>query len=102
MRAWRASIACAAWASSCRWIDRTSVRLARTITPAPELRTDCTPTNMPAGYSKNPLIVKLGLKPGTTARFINAPDHYRNLLGRLPAGVRVVKSARGPLDFIHY
>jgi hypothetical protein len=56
---------------------------------------------MPAGYSNNPLIVKLGLKDGLAARFVNVPNHYAQLLGDIPDGVRVIKSARSPADFIH-
>ncbi|MCI0363341.1 MAG: DUF3052 domain-containing protein [Phycisphaerales bacterium] len=57
---------------------------------------------MPAGYSKTPLIQKLGIKAGHRARFINAPPHYAQLLGSLPNGITIAKSARGPLDFIHF
>jgi hypothetical protein len=56
---------------------------------------------MPAGYSKNPLIVKLGLKSDMTARFVNAPPHYATLLGAMPPDVRILESARGMADFIH-
>lgn len=56
---------------------------------------------MPAGYSKNSLIVKLGLKPGMTARFVNTPAHYNELLGPLPDDVKIIKSARDGADFIH-
>jgi hypothetical protein len=56
---------------------------------------------MPAGYSKNPLIVKLGLNAGMSARFVNVPDHYCDLLGPLPDNVKIIKSARGSADFIH-
>ncbi len=57
---------------------------------------------MPAGYSKTPLIKKLGIKPGQRVRFVNAPKHYAKLIGPLPDDVKVAgPSARGPLDFIH-
>lgn len=46
-----------------------------------------------AGYSKKPLIDKLGLKPGMNARLIGA-DYAP------PAGVR--RTAKAPLDFIHF
>ena len=56
---------------------------------------------MPAGYSGTPLAKKLGLKPGMRARFINAPDHYKDLLGGVPDGVTVLHSTRGTITFIH-
>jgi len=56
---------------------------------------------MAAGYSKNPLIVKLGLKPGMMARFVNPPANYLDLLGPLPDAVTIARTTRGPLDFIH-
>jgi len=45
-----------------------------------------------AGYSKSPLIEKLGLKPGMKARLIGA-------VYSAPAGVG--RTAKAPLDFIH-
>lgn len=57
---------------------------------------------MPAGYSKNPLRVKLGIKAGMKVRFLNAPPPYAKLLGNLPEGVMVARTTRGPLDFIHF
>ena len=56
---------------------------------------------MPAGYSGTPLVKKLGLKPGMRARFMNAPDHYEDLLGGVSGDVTVLKSTRGPIDFVH-
>ena len=56
---------------------------------------------MPAGYSKNPLISKLGLKPGMRARAINAPAHYFDLLGTLPDGVVFARTTKGEFEFIH-
>jgi hypothetical protein len=42
---------------------------------------------MMAGYSGTPLPQKLGIKPGMTIVTINAPAHYRRLLGTIPEGV---------------
>lgn len=56
---------------------------------------------MPAGYSKTPLVDKLGIKPGKRLRFVNEPAHYLELLGPLPADVTVLKSTRGEIDFAH-
>lgn len=55
----------------------------------------------PAGYSGTPLVKKLGFKPGMRVRFIDEPAHYLKLVGPLPENITIVKSARGPLDFIH-
>ena len=56
---------------------------------------------MPAGYSGTPLVKKLGLKPAQRVLFVAAPDGYDALLGSLPDDVRVMRAARGELDFIH-
>ena len=57
---------------------------------------------MTAGYSKTPLIDKLGIKPGQRVKFVNAPANYARLIGPLPDDVKVAgPAARGPLDFIH-
>jgi hypothetical protein len=45
-----------------------------------------------AGYSKKPLVEKLGLKPGMKARLIGA-------VYTPPAGIG--RTAKAPLDFIH-
>ena len=58
-------------------------------------------TSMSAGYSKNPLIVKLGLKPGMRACGINLPDHYKGLLGPAAKGIEFATITRGEFDFIH-
>jgi hypothetical protein len=55
---------------------------------------------MSAGYSRKPLAQKLGIKDGCSLAFLNAPDGYSSLLGRLPDGVTVARGARGELDFI--
>jgi hypothetical protein len=55
-----------------------------------------------AGYSGRPLAEKLGIKPGTRIAILNAPRGYRRTLGPLPAGVKVVTSARGVFPFIHF
>ncbi len=57
---------------------------------------------MGAGYSKRSLVEKLGIKPGTLVRFINAPAGYAELLGPLPAGVVLVDGERRDLDFIQF
>jgi hypothetical protein len=51
-----------------------------------------------AGYGA-PLPEKLGFKPGVTAAYVDAPDHFEELLGALP-DVTVRSRLRGPLDVI--
>ena len=54
-----------------------------------------------AGYSGTPLIRKLGVKPGALVQAIGAPEHYWDLLGPLPSGVRVVAANAQSADFVH-
>jgi hypothetical protein len=54
---------------------------------------------MSAGYGA-PLPRKLGIKPGLTVAWVNAPDGFVDLLGKLPAGVTVRRWLRGPLDLV--
>lgn len=53
------------------------------------------------GYSGTALLKKLGLKPGATALFINAPAQYGELLGALPEYVTLRQRLGGSIDFIH-
>lgn len=52
-----------------------------------------------AGYSATPLPRKLGFKPGSTAVFLDAPDHLEALLGELE-GVTVKRALRGHADIV--
>lgn len=54
-----------------------------------------------AGYSRTPLAQKLGLRPPLTLVAMGAPRGYRGWLEPLPAGVRVVSSARGAIRAAH-
>jgi len=56
---------------------------------------------MPSGYSKTPLIKKLGIKENYKIRLIQAPDDYFDLLGELPNHVKILKRKSKDLDFIH-
>jgi hypothetical protein len=56
---------------------------------------------MSAGYSGKPLVQKLGIKQGHALAFLNAPEDYDRLLGKLPDGVTVVRELKDGLDFIH-
>lgn len=54
-----------------------------------------------AGYSKTPLVKKLGIKAGDRVAFVHAPEHYLDLLGELPNAVDILTLADAPLNFIH-
>lgn len=55
----------------------------------------------PAGYSGTPLVKKLGLKEGMTFYAANAPEHYFDLLGELPANLKLIRRLQGSIDFMH-
>jgi hypothetical protein len=57
---------------------------------------------MPAGYSKRPLVEKLGVKPGMTFVVLGAPAGYDKTLDELPHGARLQARLRGPLKFIQF
>jgi hypothetical protein len=49
------------------------------------------------GYSRTPLVRKLGIKEGSRTTFVDAPAHFATLLGELPSGATIAK--RGTIDF---
>jgi hypothetical protein len=54
-----------------------------------------------AGYSGTPLPRKLGIKPGHRVLLLRAPEGFEPaVLGPLPDGVRVARTARGTADVI--
>jgi hypothetical protein len=55
----------------------------------------------PAGYSGTPLCKKLGIQPGMIVYLYDAPAHYRNLLGDLPAEVAFTTQWAANLAFMH-
>jgi len=57
---------------------------------------------MTAGYSKTPLIDKLGLKPGMSVAILQAPRSFKASLGKIPLGVLIETSLGKERDFIHY
>ena len=60
------------------------------------------PNDLPtAGYSRNPLNQKLGLKSGFRIAVINPPDRYWDLVHPLPEGVSVLGPRARRLDFVH-
>ena len=55
-----------------------------------------------AGYSKTPLVKKLGIKPGFRLILLNPPDNYEQTLGELPDNVLIVDTLTGSFDFIQF
>ena len=55
-----------------------------------------------AGYSRKPLVQKLGIKDGWTIAILNAPRGYDGILGKMPRDVTRKTTAIGPLDFVHF
>lgn len=54
-----------------------------------------------SGYSGTPLWKKLGLRSGQTVFFFNPPDNLDALLDGMPEGIRLVKTIRTPIDYVH-
>ena len=57
---------------------------------------------MPAGYSKTPLVKKLGIKPGFKARLIHAPKNYLDLIHPVPEEIIWIEDDSVTVDFIHF
>ena len=55
---------------------------------------------MSAGYSRKPLAQKLGIRKGYVLAFLNAPDYYDSILGKLPDKVTLARGPGWQLDFI--
>ena len=53
---------------------------------------------MSAGYSGAPLVRKLGFETGMRVHYVDAPEHFADLLGELPDGVRVLGRSAAGLD----
>ena len=51
------------------------------------------------GYSKTPLIKKLGIKESYKLLFLNSPNHFQSLLGPLPKETSF--PSKGPYNYIH-
>ena len=54
-----------------------------------------------AGTSGKSIVQKLGLKPGFCIFVDGLSVAYRDVVGDSPAGVRIAKTAKGPLDAVH-
>ena len=54
-----------------------------------------------AGYSGTPLAQKLGMKAGATVVVLNAPAHYRKLLGQVAKEITFSDRVANGCPFIH-
>ncbi|KJC43745.1 hypothetical protein UP09_17425 [Bradyrhizobium sp. LTSP885] len=54
-----------------------------------------------AGTSGKSIVQKLGLKPGFCIFVDGLSVAYGDMVGELPAGVRIAKTAKGPFDAVH-
>jgi len=54
-----------------------------------------------SGYSGKPVVQKLGLKPGFCIFVEGLSVPYSDVVGELPDGLRVMKTAKAPLDSVH-
>jgi len=54
-----------------------------------------------SGYSGTPLAKKLGIKPYADVAVINAPVPYRDLLGSVPDGVKIVSRITPSTTMVH-
>ena len=55
-----------------------------------------------AGYSKRPLVEKLGIKPGYKLFLVNPPENYAETLGALPPNVIILSRLDNPCEFIQF
>ena len=53
------------------------------------------------GYSGRALAQKLGIKSWMRVKTRNAPPHYKQVLGTLPADVQLSSRLRRPVDIVH-
>jgi hypothetical protein len=53
-----------------------------------------------AGYSGTALVRKLGFRPGWRVAVLGAPEQLDELLGELPAGLRIVRRLGAELDAV--
>ncbi|MEZ5039425.1 MAG: hypothetical protein R2828_06025 [Saprospiraceae bacterium] len=56
----------------------------------------------PAGYSGTPLARKLGIKPGSIIKLIQAPAYYFDLFLDWPDSVQILEDQTPPKDLIHF
>ena len=53
------------------------------------------------GYSKTPLVKKLGIRGGTTIYVAGAPEDYEQMLEPLPDGVHIGSRMTRSVDIVH-
>jgi hypothetical protein len=56
---------------------------------------------MMVGYSKTPLVKKLGIRGGTTIYVARAPENHEQMLEPLPDGVRIGSRMTRSVDIAH-
>jgi hypothetical protein len=54
-----------------------------------------------AGYSKTPLVKKLGYKSGMRVYLVSPPKNYSQLLGDIPEGIVFQRQPAEELDLVH-
>jgi hypothetical protein len=54
-----------------------------------------------AGYSRTPLVKKLGIRPGMTVQVIDAPLPYERIVEDLPSDLQFVARTTGATQFVH-
>jgi len=54
-----------------------------------------------AGYSGKSVVQKLGIRPGFCILVDGAPSAYGNLVGPLPAEVKLISRSKSPLQMVH-
>jgi hypothetical protein len=55
-----------------------------------------------AGYSRTPLVKKIGIKEGFKIKVINFPDNYFKLFSLFPEKFALITEQHIKKDFIHY
>jgi len=53
-----------------------------------------------AGYSKTPLVKKLGIKPGMRVAMIGAPDDFEKMLKGLPSDAKLVRGGSAAAELV--
>jgi hypothetical protein len=81
-------------------MSKTTAKKSAAKTPAP---VKAAPVKAPAGPppANAPLTVKLNVTPGTTIVVLGAPAGYRQKLGPLPEGARLVNVVPAEAAFVH-
>jgi hypothetical protein len=54
-----------------------------------------------AGFSSKPVVQKLGIKPGFRIFVGHAPAAYGDIVGKLPADVKLLTRLAGSVDMVH-